>query len=290
MKTCLSAIRAIACVGFASVALASDFTFTATSGDWGTPSNWDPASVPSTGDAATIPNGKTCSVGNANQTCGKVTVDSGGTLKVTARDLTISSSGPSGARLVVNGDLKLEKPSSTVGRIVFSGFEVEVSGSGTISALADNGGGGTIVGDGTYLFKVGSTVTMVGSIVFLTGVENNGYMHVNDSNDQMDFGDMTVSSRFTLRGTGGIAVSAGTVRFGRVEFKDSFPGVSLEVTGGEMRLTTYGYYVDTFASFHINGGTLTLQKSLTNKGGLEFRGGQIDVSADVIAVFEYSES
>ncbi|TWT45189.1 hypothetical protein RAS1_16110 [Phycisphaerae bacterium RAS1] len=289
MKRSLQILIAAMCIGGSGAAFATDYTFNVTSGDWGNQNNWNPQFVPSSGDTATIPNGRTCNVANANQTCGKVTVDSGGTLKVTARDLTISSSGPSGARLVINGDLKLEKSGSTLGRLLFSGFDVEVTGSGTISALADNGGGGAIVGDTTYLLKVGSGFPIVGSIVFLVGVENNGNILVNDANDQLDFGDMQTGTRYTLRGAGIIEAAAGTIRFGRVQFKGDRPALSLAVTGGEMRLTTYGYYVDTWNTFYVFGGTLALEKALTSKGGLDFEGGQIVVSGDAVAVFEYLE-
>ncbi|TWT45710.1 hypothetical protein RAS1_21390 [Phycisphaerae bacterium RAS1] len=71
-KIAFSKICALACACLVvSVAYgATSFTFTAnggSSGDWTYAINWSPNGVPVSGDTATIPDGKTCVIEQANQ-------------------------------------------------------------------------------------------------------------------------------------------------------------------------------------------------------------------------------
>lgn len=101
MRTSISRIRVafstILTLAITTTAHATNYTFTATSGDWNVQTNWSPNGTPTFGDTATIPSGKTCKIADANQSCTSIVIQSGGTFGLESRDLTLSAGSVSNA-------------------------------------------------------------------------------------------------------------------------------------------------------------------------------------------------
>ena len=123
----------------ATTAGATDYTFTAATGFWDHDANWAPPGVPSNGDSASIPVGKTCYI-DGDQECSGLVV--AGTLEVQGgHSLTMSTNYSE-----VTGDLKLAGTEENQATLYVNGLTIGGAGGeiemwhGRIDSLGDGPG------------------------------------------------------------------------------------------------------------------------------------------------------
>ncbi|TWT41192.1 hypothetical protein RAS1_38860 [Phycisphaerae bacterium RAS1] len=283
---CLWVVRLLVCVAASSTAAATSYTFTANgnaSGDWGDQQNWSPSTgYPIVGDTATIPNGKTCLVEQANQRCLTVTVNSGGILLVKGRNLTIDSG------MQINGDLQLKEVSNVLGRIYFES-DIQLSGSGKVDARVANGlGRGEFLGSGSAYVYIGSSLSVVGSLNFYCWVTNDGTIET-DGSDVMNIGP-TSGSTIAVDGATGVFAASGEreITFNRASL--SYGGLDwprkLWVKEGTIRLTSNCVCTNGKWSVLIDGGgKFIVETNAAFAKPLTFSCGTIRLAPEVTLVF-----
>lgn len=288
IKSCFFVALALA---GSHLARATDYTFAPQSGndgDWGAQANWTPSSgPPGSGDKATIPNGKTCRVENASQVAREIVVDSGGTLAVLSRDLTLGT-GSGSAGLTVNGTLYLDKTTATTPRIVLDRNTITISGSGTVTASAASGYGPAIIHPATAgnLLIVNDGVTVKGAIAVNTAIYNYGLMLVDHADDVMDVCPVADVSGVDLQGDGIFRVTAGQMRIGAAtQTLDS--QAQFDLQGGELNVTQYATntFMDMVCKVFVSGGVLDVDSHFQTSGAFSFTGGCMEVAPQKVASF-----
>ncbi|TWT46325.1 hypothetical protein RAS1_27790 [Phycisphaerae bacterium RAS1] len=288
-------------VACASVlARATSFTFSpqnGNSGYWSNQNDWAPNGVPGAGDSATIPTGKTCIVSSQNESITTLTVASGAVVRISGKDLTLALYNSTEPSISLSGKIEMEKPSSVTPRILVSGV-LTFSGAGSIEAsAADSLGPAEISGTSTTTRVVDlDLVTVHGHVHFKEYLElRNGYYTVDCADDTMFFGTLAfpVWPDYPYVFVGGqleMNVTDGTIRFGSAVTDDNYVSLAgkFYVHSGLLEFTTYGWYLDTWATFGIYGGELKYgdQVGMGAWGGFSFEGGQIRLGQDSTVVFD----
>ncbi|MCG3128864.1 MAG: hypothetical protein CHACPFDD_03760 [Phycisphaerae bacterium] len=211
---------------------ATTYTFIATSGLWDDEDNWDPTGKPVSGDTAIIPNGKTCLVQNGNEAVKIVQVDSGGTLGIVGRTLTLGVAGDTTSS-TVNGLIYLKESGATPGVLKVQGFPT-LGGSGIVSARkADGYGAGRFTSlNNQQKLTINSGVTCKGSITFLVDFDNYGTLQVDHADDEMTFGYASTQFGRYDGGGGTLSVSAGLARFNHFRLAGALRGTSRAAKSG----------------------------------------------------------
>lgn len=275
-----------------TVATAQPFTFNVTSGDWETPTNWNPPTgPPAAGDVATIPSGKTCRIETADQAVFDLLVI--GELIIKGKTLSMLENGFSSPLLNVEGAVKFEKPGATTPKIVFTNrggpggpFRIiSTNNAGKIVAFGAAGHEGVIESAPVDALKVERGVLIRGSIAVEASIlTNDGRFLVDAAADTMFIG--ATNSGFGTSGSGTFEVTAGDMFIRRLKPAEFFDG-TLKVSGGTMTLTEHvAIFQVSEANVRVSGGTLLFESDWRSLGGLNFTGGTIKVVANETATFE----
>lgn len=251
MKTILRfAVIVLLAVG--GVALATDYTFSVSEGEWQVTTNWSPNGRPVAGDTATIGANKLCKVVNA-EAVESVTVSTGlmdGNLNIRlggALDL-----GAGGSTSTVNGDLTFGGGSGDPPQLVIKN-DLTIQGSGSIDG-ADGAGGLITYVTTNYRLTINESVVLEGDmavsceftnsarvsagandkIELLDGSnpdDDNGIWEITSSSGEIDFQDtaVTLNGDFSVAGT--LRVQQSVVTTGELSFKQN--GV-IAVTAGKI--------------------------------------------------------
>ncbi|MBL8880156.1 MAG: hypothetical protein JNG88_13640 [Phycisphaerales bacterium] len=263
-------------------ARATNFTFTANSGDWNYSGNWNPNGVPTSGDTATIPNGKTCKIADANQSCTNIVIQSGGTLGLESRDLTLSAGSVSNA-----GTFYFDNTGGGVPRVLLAGdttFQGYLGTNGIYTARITDGYGPV------KFESSGSTsrsiivlgITLKGSFQFLGTTsaditvdldDSTAKLEVDHASDEMLIGGAAAPyNKTNLMGVGEAKVSAGNLKLGRASiegFVDT--SVTLRATGGTLTFT--GDFADAgSAKLMAVGGIIDVDGTVAGEGGIGIGG------------------
>lgn len=283
-----------------SVGSAATFTFNVTDGDWNTPGNWaEPFGPPKAGDNAIIPSGKTCRVKTANQAADDVDVQSGGTLVIESKSLTVSS----GTTLTVNGTgrLELNNTGGGAGKLLWLSGNLTIDGSGKIDA-----GDGVITNSGstTGNLSIGTSGATGPSVAGELTIDpagtlfNYGLLLVDDSADTMVLGKLSSAGPLRiLRGSGEMTVTAGLIKIGRIAMangSDAGPAWNgtITVDGANATLNVTEYVTPSETQLGQGcvlldgGGTIDLDTIWVSQGGFSFTNGTFEISASAAAVFE----
>ncbi len=290
--------------GMAMSAKATPFTFTAaaeggSTGVWATPGNWIPSGPPSSGDAVTIPDGKTCRVANANQSATSFVVEDGGNLKLVGRSLTITddsridtygifffeTSGGNDGELIIGADLTISGDPNHSGDPA-GVFEAHNSNKGIVSTS----GGYTLTLDGlknhgpyfrgsfdvqvSLVMNGGQFVADIGEVVNLghQGANDPSITYVSDGAQFDIYGELHIGKVTFPTSTGEAAdfntLFAGTPS-GTIEIMDVCSGCA-DIRG---------------LFWVVSGGTLDVNADLCTPDTLTFLNGNIDVADGVSASF-----
>lgn len=205
----------------ATPAEAADWTG-ASSQDWFSSGNWNPASVPTSGTAVTIDNGGTATIGAAGAAASKVTLGSNGgqsgTLNVTGGTLTATGA-------VTVGD--------------FGSGTLNLSNGGTVNAgsvyvAVDPGGNGTVTvsGSGSKLapsaLYIGMDAAAAGQAVIQNGATLSAGFTVLGYSDATANGTLTVSNATASTGS----LTVGETGVGTFTLNGGSTGTSGSVTIG----------------------------------------------------------
>ncbi len=217
MRTCaLVLLILFCCTGVLHFAagtppVGTEYTFQAQPGDnsWGTPGNWDPPTgPPQAGDTAIIPNQELCIVDDS-EAAQVVTVQSGGTLRIDGKTLTVAY-GSGAAGLTVDGTLEFRTVNNEPGTLRYDNTDSSsnvfvIGGSGILKAVG-TGHSGIIRGHTTTTgLKIDTNVILEGSLDIRKGssslgITMDGTCRVNSSADAFKF--ETSSSAHNVYGSG----------------------------------------------------------------------------------------
>lgn len=280
-----------------TVATAQTFTFTETDGDWNTPTNWNPTDgPPQAADNAIIPDDTICRVKTENQAAADVDVQSGGTLVIESKSLTISS----GTTLTVNGTGKLEinNTGGGAGQLLWLSGNLTLDGTGTIDAgdgvIRNSGSTSGDLNIGTAT-QAGPTIKGNLTIDPAGNIFNFGGLRVDDSADTMVLGALSYTStlRF-LHGTSELLITAGTMKITRMAFAGPFlcdPGWTGDITvngaTAKLHLTDHDSDIRVINSCMIlkGGGTIDFDRTVSISKGFDFTDGTINVAAGELVGF-----
>ncbi len=299
MRTTITIIIAILAIALGvSDAAATDYTFNATSGTWGTAANWDPAGgPPGVNDTATIPDGKTCLV-EADRSVDSIDIESGGTLRV------ISASGDARSLAIfddstIDGTLKLEGVSSKPASLLIAGTAARrLDGTGTIEGVTPGIGLGTVLyqalcDDASCKLTI-PDLTITGTVSIWTNLDFNGTVLVDDADDTIQIGHSScATASISVSGGPSYEVEAGNLVFECVESIITLNGEpSWTMSGGEITVTDdCSGCAEAVGDFVITGGVLDVDADLCTGGTLDYRGpaaggvATIDVASGVSATF-----
>lgn len=141
------------CLAISStVVQGEEYTFNQTSGVWDTPDNWTPDfGPPGAEDTAIIPVGTTCSVSSADQEAKRISVETGGELKVSAgKTLVVHGGAPSSSAITgtlrVFGTLEVHEDFEVDGTLFLSGGTLEIAANLVVvgTGVIDCGNGAVI--------------------------------------------------------------------------------------------------------------------------------------------------
>ncbi|MCG3126110.1 MAG: hypothetical protein CHACPFDD_00940 [Phycisphaerae bacterium] len=266
------------------LAAATDYTFTATSGDWNTQTNWSPNGKPGSGDTAIIPNGKTCNIADANQAVKILNVQSGGTLVIDYDNNLQLGENDASTTSTVDGEIHFIESAGDRAILRIWGT-VTFDGSGDIGKRGSGYGGLIKRADpdtGYYMLMILSDgVDLKGNLTFLTSLENNVNVTVSHSDDHLTLGGMArFIPELTLAGTGKFQVSnGGFLEIRAAKLSATTP--AWELSGGEIEVFDLPYDNTFFTGLTVNisvsGGTLDLKDSFGSTGEFTFTGGSVIV-------------
>ena len=270
----------------------TEYTFLEDDGDWQTETHWDPEGRPGAADTVIIPNGKTCRIETANQAADLVDIQSGGTLQIKSRTLTISSD----SFLCVNGTGTLQfKDTGTDAKLLYKGF-LNIDGNGTIDAEGPTYGPGHIENapkesGSLYIGSHNGTEddpTFRGSILLdIDGdLWNQGEFKVVNSADTMEIGPVNSgSSRGSIRGTGKFTAPGGTLKIGRMTMvvgANPWSG-TIAADSGTFHLTEYITWQLGLGNVTLdNGGTILIDTPWISQGGFRFTNGTLIAGAAAV--------
>ncbi len=194
MRTLVCVLTLLFAVGLVAAPAGADvFTFEGTiNNGWNVDGNWDIPGYPDdANDKAIIPSGEMVCVGCPDSTgpslCGDIQVDATavGAIEIWGEGTTLT----------------ISKDSTVNGVILFKGIivkfrpslelrgDVEITGSGTISAAGNLTPGSIWSVNGAKKLTIPNGFTIKGSIAINTALENNGLVLVNDADDILWLGD-----------------------------------------------------------------------------------------------------
>ncbi|MBU0637350.1 MAG: hypothetical protein KKB50_00675 [Planctomycetes bacterium] len=284
---------------FGSVAaMATDYTFTGnTSNTWDNGSNWyPPDGPPDAGDKATIPDGKTCQVIDANQAAEIIDVQSGGTLGIVGRTLTLGST-TEDTTSTTSGTIYFQKSGDRDAVLKVAKW-VDLNGSGTLTAKADDGREGVIewYAPGDRL-ALGAGMTLTGTFQINSGLKlrfnsENDFAKVliDDDDDMVTLGEaVDAPPGKRISGAGKFDVRAGVLKIRCVGFNSTTPKWVISGTG-QIRLTDVAephesIFTNLTVAITITGGDLVVDDDLGTTGDLVFSGGEIWVGSHNVAEF-----
>lgn len=291
---------------FAAPALADTYTFNVTSGDWDIDTNWHPTDGPPDGDdTAIIPNGKTCIVASDHQRAELIDVQSGGTLVIDGKDLTLPAAASSSVNQLINGTLQFKNSGRIVCETEDEYYTLRLSGAGSINASdASTLGPGSIVTASTNNYDadvlIDDNLTVKGSVTFdIVGVLYvDGALIVDDAHDVMNVGAAPPGNATGLiSGEGLLQCSAGLLRVRRMHLEGGFAG-TIHATGGNtvagrIHFSEYGVAHFTVYGYILvdSGGTLEIASWLFEHlagGCFSVTGGTIKLNEDAHAWFNFS--
>ncbi|MCG3129921.1 MAG: hypothetical protein FLDDKLPJ_00659 [Phycisphaerae bacterium] len=293
MRRTLAGMLLTAVVGLAfaeSPAMAfTDFTFTATDGDWSDPNNWSPNGTPGSSDTATIPSGKTCRISNANQAIKILNVE--GTLYLENGKLLDWGQNATSTSSDLDGTIYFKE-----GAYVYIHGTVTLTGSGLIDSSKSHGGdyGGSFTCDGVNHAKLilTSDILVRGSMLFWLDLKLDGIARVNHADDVLSIGSGVScgsGSRPVISGTGLFDISDGQFNVSYVNLNDDTDGMpNWELSGGTTKIGSayLGGGTQTKVKIDMCGGTLDVDRDFGSTKDLTWCGGTIKVDASATFVME----
>lgn len=252
----------VALVG-AGVVQADKCTFTASSGNWDSASNWSCLAggqqVPTAADLVIIDTGNTCTVNVSNAVADRIDVKSTATLNIgtgNSNKLTLDNDDDTDS--TIDGTLNLDGSDSV---LQINDNDHTFNGSGTI--VGKDNDAEISIAVGKELLS-GANMTIEGKLK-ITGAgrfKNNGFIHANTS---------------------------GTILIDTVRIKDQSTAF-WKISGSSSAVlqfdSGFGQVELLSGSFRIDTGTLDVDgKGFTSDGKIDMRGGSIDVAAGAIATF-----
>src|SRR5262245_39704055 len=239
------------------------------SGNWGTPSNWNPAQVPDAADNAII------------TVSGTYTV----TLDVTATVTAVTLGGASGTQTLAIGAnaLTLTGPSTvdTQGVLNMSGGVLSGGDDLTVNG-AFNWSGGTQSGTGTTTIGATGTLTIDGEVGLQRRVINNGTTVWSAGRIGAQNGTFTNNNAFSAEGDDSVADFGGSNAFNNTGTLTKSPGAGS---------TTVNIPFNNSGTVNVNSGTLVLNEGGIGTGGsfvlaagktLRFAGGTHELTAGAV--------
>lgn len=288
MKTANTVITAMAVIAWTNApAVATDYTFNPTSGNWGTPGNWSPAGIPQDGDTATIPGGKTCRVEDDDRAATSFQVGNFGTLKIVGHSLTITAD----SSFVDKGALIFETDGGNDGELVI-GANLSISGdTSNIYAVDSNRGVIRTTGDYTLTIdgEINSGPILWGSFDVRVNLVLNGGQFVVESGEVLNLGFQGASAAsITIQGAGGqVDMGGGVLHVGVVEFLGGADLIDWNAyAGGLIEISSVCTDCSCFrGEIVVAGGELEVNADLCTPEGLTFIGSTIEVADGVSAAF-----
>lgn len=271
----LFALTVIAACSVAAVA--ETFTFDATDGIWGDSQNWDPPGTPGSADTAIIPSGKTCRIEDADRDIKILDVQSGGTLRIDSRKLTVHQT--SGTGVTVNGTLQFKQTGPAAAPVLFFNNSMTLNGSGTINARENDGYGPAEMEGADDDDLTITDTTLVGSIDILAiNLKNGGTIKVDDADDSFRVGESP--SAVEVWGSGTFEVSAGLLQFRHVRW--TAPGRDftgpITISGGTMQFDgALGGGVELDSVITLSAGTMLIKHTFSNAKSFTMSGGKLQI-------------
>lgn len=283
-------VFATSLLGASAPALAAHYDFVATTGKWSDLDNWDPTppvDPPGFADTVTILAGKTCTIEDESTSTASLEVEAGGTLGIEANQaLWLYGDSIIDGLLYMNDD---GPGGGGSGIIIFA--DLELSGTGTISAEAPTYGSGFIIGK-TNIFDYDLTVTdvtIVGEIAISADLTNNGTFKVTHADDTMLIGAVHNAWGFPMiTGTGSFEVSAGELQLNALDFGTEI--TTWLVTGGTLKVHSYLCVGcrDFKGNLEFTGGTFDVDGAFCHDHDGSFSLSSCTIDVDALATAEFN--
>ncbi len=244
-------------------------TWTATSGDWTDPANWDNGAYslpPQTGDGVFLPSGKaayTVTLSSATPVLGSLTLGNyNGSSKAIVLQLN------AGASLVTTGAISIARHATIEGQGTLDaggGFDIIYNGSGKPSILAGtatSGGVLDVTGTLAYGVNVGFANAAYATTLKLEGTNSLGAIAITSNTQTLELG---ASAQITFNSA--LSVTGGVIQLDGATLIAS-NGVSL-ASGAELTGTgvLQGDVSGAGSVISAAGGTLTLTQAVGNASG-----------------------
>ncbi|TWT43997.1 hypothetical protein RAS1_04010 [Phycisphaerae bacterium RAS1] len=210
------------------------------------------------------------------------------------RTLEISASGPTGTRLVLDGELMF-KPGTASGpprlQIAAPSDTYTITGGGTINARRSDGAAACIIertgADPTQIVNV-QYVTIVGSVTWQVPCSLFYCTMLVDRADD----EMYITRRFGIGALSKLQVSAGRMQL-YSSCSTTFSGRTLEfvLSGGRLVFGPTGSFAPDVYENHatkltMTGGVLDIDQTVNMKGGATISGGKIEIAPDKVLCLE----
>lgn len=282
------------------------YTFQPSDGVWRDMDNWDPQGIPTYGDTAVIPSGKTCRVQTSNEAV-KI-LDVQGTLGLVGYALGLGDvSSPTTSTidgtlyLESNGDLEVMDLVTIDGEGVITASKADDEDrAGIISCHCTPAEFGcTARGKGIVISQ---DVILEGSITITAGLTLDGIARVDYSGDVMNLGAFgagdahctTLVIRWVDRSQGSdgkFVVSDGKLRVKYMKM-DTDNAPDWELTGGEIEIVNMDPFspcqcTGTNIKITVSGGVLDIDDDFSTNRGITWSGGRIEVQEGLSIPFQW---